>query len=605
MKRLLRFDMLIWPVLVLVIVAVLLFAERYGVLYTVSGSDIPYLSQEFIEQSKQAAHRRTECVVLVDGRQENQALYQEHLAFVLDSMSVGYDVVDVGREAFPDLTRYRTAIIACSDLEPFAENIFRLTDWVDGGGRCMLFASPEPTPVFRSIASRLGIREGGTAYTEAYGLRIRDRFMIGSEDFVYNWGEPYSTVLNVRLDSRAVVHMVSDDSNETPMLWEYDYGDGRFVCHNHGICERTSRGITAASYSLLEDHFAYPVINSSLFFLDDFPSPVPMGDATYIEQYFQRDIASFYANVWWPDMMRLADQYGLRFTGLVIEDYSEQTEGPFPRQTDTDRFRYFGGLLLEQGGEIGIHGYNHMSLCLNGFDYQGKVDYISWPTVLDMQLSLQEVMDFTRELFPDNTISTYVPPSNILSPEGRELLGQTPGIRTIASVYVSEDIEYEQEFCVSDDGIVELPRVISGTQIDQYMYWAAFNELNFHYVNSHFMHPDDPLDVDRGAAKGWNAMLDELERYIGWLYDVAPNLRNQTASEGSKAVQRYDVLTVDREYTDGVYTLSLQGFVDEAYCMVRLSGVPHGVTGGSLEQLGSDLYLLRATAPEVSISVEG
>lgn len=604
MKRLLRFDVLLWPILVLVILAVLLFGERYGITYTVTGSGTTYLSMEFIEQSKQATHRHTECVVLVDSRQENHELNAEHITFVLDSMSVGYDVVDFVKEGFPDLTKYRTAVIACSDLDPFAENIFRLTDWVYGGGRCLLFASPEPTPVFLTIASRLGIREGGTAYTEANGLRIRDGFMIGSQDFVYNWGEPYSTVLDVRLDSRATAHIVSDDSDETPMLWEYDYGQGRFVCHNHGICERVSRGITAASYSLLEDHFAYPVINSSLFFLDDFPSPVPMGDATYIEQYFQRDIASFYANVWWPDMLRLADQYGIRYTGLVIEDYSEQTEAPFDRQKDTDRFRYFGGMLLDRGGEIGIHGYNHMSLCLDGFDYRGKVDYVPWPTVLDMQLSLAEVRDFITALYPENTISTYVPPSNILSQEGRTLLGQTPGLRTIASVYVSEDIEYEQEFCVSDDGIVELPRIISGTQIDNYMYWAAFNELNFHYVNSHFMHPDDPLDVDRGAAKGWNAMRDDLERYIAWLYDVAPNLRNQTASEGSKAVQRYDALTVDRELADGAYTLYFQGFVDEAYCIVRLSGVPRGVTGGSLEQLGRDLYILRVTAPEVTISLE-
>ena len=88
MKRLLRFDMLIWPVLVLVIVAVLLFAERYGVLYTVSGSDIPYLSQEFIEQSKQAAHRRTECVVLVDGRQAgySRGMFLEEMAALFENL---------------------------------------------------------------------------------------------------------------------------------------------------------------------------------------------------------------------------------------------------------------------------------------------------------------------------------------------------------------------------------------------------------------------------------------------------------------------------------------------------------------------------------------
>ena len=44
------------------------------------------------------------------------------------------------------------------------------------------------------------------------------------------------------------------------------------------------RGFYAASYSLLTDVGVYPVINGSAFYLDDFPSPVPEGDATYVKR---------------------------------------------------------------------------------------------------------------------------------------------------------------------------------------------------------------------------------------------------------------------------------------------------------------------------------
>ena len=84
-------------------------------------------------------------------------------------------------------------------------------------------------------------------------------------------------------------------------------------------------------------------------------------------------ISEFYTNVWWKDLYNLAEQYGLRYTGLVIEQYSDETEAPFAANEDTRRFRYFGNMLLGQGGEIGLHGYNHMPLCLTGLITKGNM----------------------------------------------------------------------------------------------------------------------------------------------------------------------------------------------------------------------------------------
>ena len=597
-----RLWILIWPILALTVIGLLLLFERSGISYRVSHVETEFLSMDFVKQSKAAKHKTIDCLLIVNSRQETHAEFYDHMTVVLDNMSVGYDVVDLAKGGFPKLQGYATAVVLCPDLSPFQDNIFTLCDWVEAGGRCMFFATLDPTVVFRSIASKLGIVDGGVGYTSVVGLKIQDNFMVGAAGFEYAWEEPSASVLDVRLDAACTVHVASNGANAVPMLWERNYGKGRFVVNNHGMCEKVTRGLTAAAYSLLQDVFAYPVINSSVFFLDDFPSPVPMGNGEYIRKYFGRDISSFYSNIWWPDMLKIAEKHGVRYTGVVIEDYSERTSGTFPRTTDTERFRYFGGLLLETGGEIGIHGYNHMPLCPDGFDFLGKVDYETWPTANDMRSAIAELMDFTKTLFPKNTISTYVPPSNILSAEGRAMLAESfPEIRTLSGVFLKEDYEYEQEFCVSDDGIVELPRIISGAILDPYMRWAAFNELNFQYVNSHFIHPDDVLDEDRGAALGWNTLRDNLDGYMDWLYGAAPGLRNQTAAEASRAVQRYDCLTVDRTLENGVYRLNLQGFADEAYLLLRLDGRCQKITGGSLEQVNGSLYVLRATAPEVTV----
>ena len=61
-------------------------------------------------------------------------------------------------------------------------------------------------------------------------------------------------------------------------------------------------------------------------------------------------------------------------------------------------------------------------------------------------------------MLPAATASVYVPPSNILSKEGRQTIGRdVPEIRTIASTYLPSDskLPYVQEFGVADDGIVE------------------------------------------------------------------------------------------------------------------------------------------------------
>ena len=104
---------------------------------------------------------------------------------------------------------------------------------------------------------------------------------------------------------------------------------------NIGVYDKIMRGIYAASFSLLCDAAAYPVINSSVFYLDDFPSPVPGGDGTYIRRDYRMSIADFYSKVWWPDLVKLAQQYSIRFTGVMIENYEDDTQSTPVRQPDT------------------------------------------------------------------------------------------------------------------------------------------------------------------------------------------------------------------------------------------------------------------------------
>ena len=135
---------------------------------------------------------------------------------------------------------------------------------------------------------------------------------------------------------------------------------------------------------------------------------------------------------------------------------------------------------------------------------------------------------------------------------------------------------------------------------------AAMSELNMHYVSTHFMHPDDLLDVDRGAAEGWETYKGGLKDYLKWLSAAAPDLRRQTGTECSAAIQRYAQLTVTLDSTDTAWTLHLGNFADEAWLFFRANeGTPGKVTGGELTRLTGNLYLLKANADTVRIEKKG
>lgn len=603
-----KFRVVLITFLSLCLVTVFLVMDNIGVQYEVTAAQMEFVPDAVLEEKKEIANTPKTCLLLSDSRQENHEIYTGHMKDVLDIMRVGYDAVDLAKQTIPDFSVYKTAVVCFQDLDALAQSIESLSSWIsEDGGRLMFFCTPTAGPVFSYFMPLLGVEDGGVSFAYITGIKLMPGFMIGSDDgFVFNWEEPVATTMSVSLNDTATVYAVSDDEDEIPLIWSSEFGKGRLVIMNHGISEKSSRGLSCAAYSLLEDTCVYPVINASSFFLDDFPSPVPMGDGSYIRQYYNRDISSFYSNVWWPDMLKLCDTYGVKYTGVIIENYDENTDGVMTRQTDRERFNHFGAMLLDHGGEIGIHGYNHLPLCFSGFDFKDKVDYKTWSSEADACNALDEVFAFTKDLFPENQPQVYVPPSNILSDEGRQLLSERyPQIKVISSLYLEGEIEYSQEFEVADDGVIEYPRVISGCILDQFDYWAAINALNLFYVNTHFMHPDDTLDPDRGAEMGWGQMYENFSNYMQWLYSSAPNIRNLIASDGGAAVQRFDTCSVVRTETETGFDLRLGGFWDEAYLMVRCNGEkPVDITGGTIERISGDHWLLHATSANISVTME-
>lgn len=587
-------------------IALVLLVESLGVHYGATRFDITYLDRDkAIPAADAIAGEKATNLLVIDSSQEGVSDAESMLDRVLLDMKVPTVTVDLAQgDEIPMLKQYQTMVIAMPNLDPLGEHVLQIMQWVKKGGGVMFAMTPEKTGYLDVIGPQIGIESSAYKYVVAEGITPSKDFMLGGGQ-TYMFSDPFKSSLSVALNDRAQVEAVSSNGR-TPLVWRSSVESGMAVMCNIGIYVKMVRGFYASAFSLLSSAMAYPVINSAAFYLDDFPSPVPSGNGKYIKRDYNMSISEFYAQVWWPDLVRLAERYGIRFTGVMIENYGDDTKDDPVRQTDNTQFEYYGGLLLRQNGEIGYHGYNHQPLVLPNTDYGNEYTYVQWPNRKAIVDSLNELIAFQKTVLPAATSSVYVPPSNILSSEGRQIIGEDmPQIRAIASMAFPPDssLEYVQEFGVAADGVVEAPRIVSGSMVNNsYMRLAAVSELNMHYVSTHFMHPDDLLDEDRGAKEGWETYRKGLEDYLDWLEQSAPSIRMQTGTECAAAVQRFSGLTVSMATSDDSWDLHLGNLIDQGWLMFRANnGTPGRVRGGSLTKLTGNLYLLKATSATVHI----
>ena len=592
---------------VFAVIALILFVELSGIRVRYTEKDLHLLPEDRIVTKAQAVSAlQTETLLVWDSTEPTSALAYEQFVVLLDDMKVGNDKVDLAKESIPSFADYKNVIVLLAVLSPLGEDVLEICDWVHGGGHAWFPLTIQKEAHSTVIESKMGIKESSYEFATVDSIYLREGFMIGGGRAFAVPG-PFESARVVQLQDDVTVYANRGDPSGIPLVWKTSYGDGCFVVDNFGICDKAYRGFYAASYSLLADVCVYPVINGSAVYLDDFPSQIPEGFNPYISRDYSTTVRDFYINIWWPDMLNLADKFGLKYTGLAITSYNDVTDGTADAKPDTGHFLSFGNMLLRRGGELGYHGFNHQPLCLSNCDYKGEYDYNTWESTDAMQSAFDALVSLCEELFPEVEFAAYVPPSNLLSAEGREfLLAEYPAVKTISGIYFEDsklDFSCTQEFDVDENGVVDQPRITYSCVPNAFVGISAISELNMHFVHNHFTHPDDALDPERGGELGWEKLCENFDSYLSWVYGSAPMLRNFTATEMSAAVQRYIAVVPQTTLTESSMELSIGNFYDEAQFIVRFNEKePDTLRGGRLSHIVGDIYLLEATEETVVIS---
>ena len=597
------FFRLLNPILVMLLLACAILLEKKGFIQEARQSLLPILDNQ---QTDTAENQEAAVLVVVNRDRTDEVPFTVTLTDTLKEMKIAFRITDLSLQELPDLSPYSTVLFCSQSMQPLEHHLMKISDWINDGGHFGLMMSQEADDAFRIIYRKLGIIEYGLEFFNFKSIEYVSNLLPLFYNTKYDEdGLLTDYAMPVQLEKDCIVHITTAEEPKLPLLWEHPYGKGRTAVFNTSLLNnKAGRGFVLSILFALEDTIVYPIINAGMVYIDDFPAPQPEGKDQALLDAFGYDIKGFYRNHWWPDMKQLTWKYGLRYTGVLIETYNDNVEGPFTDEgVDDVLLKFYTSELLHSGGELGLHGYNHMPLCPDGFPYQGE-DYKTWPSTKKMSEGLQELVRYGDTLFLEPRFSTYVPPSNYLSDEGRQAVRETiPQIKVISGLYLREEgvDALIQEFREESDGLISVPRITSGFVPTDFSRFTMAQELLLHGVFSHFIHPDDLLDELRGASLGWETMRDGFVDLIKELMNMYPPLRFSTATEGAAAVQRYDRLRIDRKETKNALDLSLSPFYDEAWIALRTRNPVISIQGGEIKEITSGFYWIKANSPEVHI----
>ncbi|MCD4670409.1 MAG: DUF2194 domain-containing protein [Actinomycetia bacterium] len=548
-------------------------------------------------------------LILSDAGENNSTATLEQIEKTLEYMKKDYDSLDISNTGGIDPGEYDCIIFSFERLD-FLGDLVPYMDFVRDGGSLVFAVRPIIDQSFRDISSLLAISSFDGMEDNAKGIRIDAPLLIGIDDeFENTLDSIQNSSIDAKLDIIAGTRLYLSTFNGIPLLWQTDYGKGRFVIFNGTMLnEKSNRGVLTALISRARDTIVYPIANIKMVHIDDFPAPIPRGTDRSIMEEFNRTIPQFYREVWWSDMTRLAKKYGLKYSGFVIENYGDNTEPPFEitGRLSEENMLVYGKELLNLGGEIGLHGYNHQSLAPEGYIKQ-DLGYNCWAGQEDMEESIETLIGFIHGVFKNYSLRAYVPPSNILSDMGRSaVIAANEELEVIASVYLPnrEGDVYYQEFEVAPDGIIEFPRISSGYHYTPNKMWAIYNALNIHGIFSHFVHPDDILDPDRCLGRSWSEISKDFELIIS---DIDRNyswLNSYTVSEGARELIKYIEINPHIEYSDDVINIYCENFRPDAYFVMRTDKNISGSNNIEYEKIDNDAYILILKEPYGFIELE-
>ncbi|MFP4365158.1 MAG: DUF2194 domain-containing protein [Spirochaetia bacterium] len=493
------------------------------------------------------------------------------------------------------LRRYTTIGIITKDSSAIDPEL--LSGYLDTGGSVAVLLSG----THNRIAEAIGSGSGGSAEIQN-GYTIDPEFIFGNgltdfkdDEFIWESGS-----LLPGEDSEVLAY---DHEDETPLLWRNSVGTGTVLTWNwDGFETGDYQGLIMETFLRSRPIAAAALPGIGIMFIDDWPLPMFNNEQ---EEVGTTD-TDFYLNSWWPDILRLLEGRQIPFTSFAIFNYNAIVEAPFLMT----EFYAGEGLasyraaqaVINSGHELGLHGYNHLSLTTEESEYNAA----PWPGYEAMTQANRAIRNEWSLLFGDETLPyAYVAPNNIISDEGiRAIHDSLPGIGVISLVrasMVGEETTSEFSEHPEYPDIYMIPRSSSGYLFSNEVRNVLVSSIGGPGIVSHFIHPDDVFDNYRSQGNSWRQMKVQFARMLNFIRSQYPFIQWVSIRRAEEVLRFQDNAGV-RFYVDEE-GFSIRTIPDMQFRVQVNEGQLSRVEGGeiihSFPRTGG--YVVRATSTHLQL----
>lgn len=417
--------------------------------------------------------------------------------------------------------------------------------------------------------------------TNAAGFHFRTPIFPGFDNHTYKKGLKFFGLKSKAFSNKIKVLATAENDEKYPLIIENEVGKGRVIYYNSTyFMIKDDRGLLLSGIIKGLEGIPYPVVNTGVIFLDDFPAPLYDIKQEPVASEMNLTITDFVHNVWWPDLVKISKKFDIQYSAMTTFDYNLNVKPPFLfREWDSKKVKIGNkevGLsnwlvedVLKQGHELAFHGYNHVSLLVP--DWKNP-DFMI--TSLKAAEKKWEVNNF------GDLPVTYVPPSNYIDRIGlKQLKKGMPSINFMCSIYIGDKVNggnREFDFDPYEPELFDFPRISSGFYVDDDLKYTMYSMYIFTGIWSHFLHPDDIYDI-RGKNHvlldksydfrnydnlGWyktpnsnRAMLPEFDKLLTSLRRDFPHIRFMNARESGMITNDWRASHFNHKSENGIYSV--------------------------------------------------
>lgn len=455
-----------------------------------------------------------------DGDDEGSVKFGRHLEKIADYTKFPFSKTSIKEwNAHPELAA-TVKVAAVQNTRTLAtKTLDRLLKFVAEGGVLVL-------PTFNNdprMAYFYGLRDDEPIQynIKARGFKLKGNFLPNADSLSFSKDFVHDGIAAGSFSKDINVLITADNDPDFPVLVENKIGRGKVLFFNT-IYELRKRDRGLIQSCLLKglQGIPYPIVNVGTIFLDDFPSPTYDIKEEPIKSELDLTMTEFVADVWWPDMVSLADTFDIKYTALTVFDYRGEDEPqPIFNQWNASKIKRNGTEVIAadwiakdvvaKGHELGLHGYNHISLLTSDWN---KPDY--------MRIALNAARKQWKISGLGKLPVSYVPPSNYIDSIGLSQLGKGfPSLKNMCSLYLGDHDEGgDREFDPDpwNGRFFDYPRISSG------FYFGHDQKYNLHSlflytgIWTHFVHPDDVYQIPENSDETAGNFTLRNSRGLGW-----------------------------------------------------------------------------------------